>query len=218
MNDLYLLRITVGGWWLALGLWLGAMVMLALTAAATFRAVRDLEPTITVAGYPAFDDAASPRHGDIIAGAAVGRSLRSLSMLQRLCAFVAVACLVVQTSVLGHHLAGGAWGWPNVLRMILLALPVMILVGDIYVVSPRVWSLRERMLDPAASVEQRAAARGEFQIAHKLNENLHKAATLLLLGAAIVSAVALHPGRPADAASIDRTPAAQHAPVDERLP
>lgn len=204
MNDLHLLRITVGGWWLALGVWLGAMVMLALAAAATFRAVRSFEPTINAPGHVAADDPAAPRHSDIIAGAVVGRSLRSLSMLQRLCAFVAVACLIVQTSVLAHHLAGGAWGWPNVLRMIFIALPVLILLADIYVVSPRVWSLREQMLDPAATVEQRAVARTEFQDAHKLNENMHKAATLLLAGAVIVSAVALHPARPhADEASAD---------------
>ncbi len=194
MNDLHLFRVTVGGWWLALGVWLGAMIMLGLAAAATFRAVRSFEPTINVPGYPMQDEHAAARHADIIAGAAVGRSLRSLSMLQRLCAFVAVACLIVQTSVLAHHLAGGAWGWPNVLRMIFIALPVLILLADIYVVNPRVWSLREQMFAAAVTVEQRAAARGEFQSAHKFNENMHKAATLLLAGAMIVSAVALHPG------------------------
>lgn len=201
MTHVLSFRVSVAGWWLSVGVWLGAIIMLALAAAAVFRVVRDFDPTIGIAGYEAFAPSSSTalaaeganRHADVIAGAVVGRSLTALAVLQRICAAAAVICLIVQTAFFACHLAGGAWGWPNVLRMVFVGLPVLILAADLYVVSPRVWTLREQMFDNAATTEQRTDARAQFQKVHRLNENMYKASTLLLAGAMIVSAIALHP-------------------------
>lgn len=227
MTNLLGFRISVGGWWLSVGIWLGAMIMLAIAAAAVFRTVRSFDPVIGISGYESLAPSAvsaaegGNRHADIIAGAAVGRTLRALAKLQVICAVVAVVCLAAQTTVFARALAGGAWGWPNVLRMVFVGLPVLILVADLYVVSPRVWQWREKMFDSAATTEQRAQARAAFQQAHHLNENMYKAATLLLVGAMVVSVIALHPGqgRPSDddatgpASSV--TPAASNKAADD---
>ncbi|MCC7147345.1 MAG: hypothetical protein IT443_12940 [Phycisphaeraceae bacterium] len=190
MSSLTGFRLTQAAYWLSLGLWVGALVAVAIAAAVIFKTIRAHEPTIGIEPYRQLPE----RAGDILAGAAVGQTLRALAILQRGCAVVLVICVVLQCAFFADRLAGGAGGWRNVLRVGLLALPMMILMVDLWLVSPRIWTLRGAMYDPQRTPEARALFRVRFMFWHQTSERLVGSAAVLLVAATVASSFAFHVG------------------------
>lgn len=186
-------RLTLGGYWLFLGVWIGAMVMLAVGAGITFKTVRDYQPTLHKAPYD--DPALADRAAAILAGGIVGNTLKGLAVIQMACAAVVVVSIIAQCTLFARRLRGGATGWLNIARVALVVLPVAVLAADRLVVTPRVWELRQTMYDPSRTVETRAAAKAEFDRYHKMNERMVGLATLMLAGAMLTSAFVLHQDR-----------------------
>ena len=82
MNALTAFRLTQGFYWLFLGTWFGAMVMLVIGEAITFRTVREYRPTLGLASnHPSMADNAA----GILAGGVTGNILKGLRTLQIVC-------------------------------------------------------------------------------------------------------------------------------------
>lgn len=186
-------RLVQGCYWLALGTWVGALVMLAIAAAVTFRTVRDYQPLLQKPPYnqPALADRAVP----ILAGGVVGNMLRALAVLQIICAAVVGTCIGLQSTLWRDQLEGGAAGWPNLVRVGLLALAVSALAVDQRWITPRIWAHREVMFDPDETAEVRAASQTAFNRLHKLDERVVGASVWLLAGAVFASAFVFKAGR-----------------------
>ena len=180
-------RLTQGFYYLFLGTWLGALVMLALAAAITFHTLRDLKATTAVEPYHSLSAAEQP---SALAGAVVGNVLHGLAVVQVVCAVGAVGCILLQHTVWAGHLAGGRAAPANITRLILLALPVLILLLDVAVISPRIWQQRDLMYDPHRPAELRQAARQRFDRLHHLDERVVGGATVALAAGILVSGFA----------------------------
>jgi hypothetical protein len=183
------LRATEGIYYLALGVWLGAIVMLAIAAAVTFKTMRAYDPILQTAPYsaPQLQDRAAP----ILAGAIVGNSLRVLAVLQVSCAVVIGLCVLAQCAIFAEYLRGGVAGRANLLRLALVILPMALLAVELTVISPRIWQQREIMYDPGESEAAREQALTTFRRHHLLSEQIMGAAGLALAGAILVSPFAL---------------------------
>jgi len=162
-----------------LGLWFGALVMLAVAAAITFATVRGMYPQWPV------------DQQNMLAGGIVGNLIRNgLTTIQVLCAVVVAVCTILQCTVFRDRIAKG---WLNWLRVLLILLPIVILAYDQSCNTPRMLELRERMFDQSSP--DRNVARQEFARRHELAEQLTGTATFLIGGALLVSSFVLIPGR-----------------------
>jgi hypothetical protein len=190
MNSMLAFRLVQGFYWLFLGAWFGALVMLVIAAAITFKTVRSYQPVITTAPYN--DPGLNAPHADVLAGGVVGNVLRGLAVVQIVCALGVLLCIVLQCTAFADRLAGGLTGLPNLLRILLVAVPVLCLAIDVSIISPRVWHYRVQMYNPALSVEVRAAARQQFDVYHKLDERVVGTGMFALAAAILASAFVLH--------------------------
>ena len=197
-------RLVAGCYWLFLGTWFGALVMLVIAAGITFATVRSYQPTLRAEPYARLTDAEPDR---VLAGGIVGNVLRGLAVVQVICALALGACLLLQCTILRPHLAVPVGDWRNCLRIALIALPTLVLILDLTVVSPRIWRLREVMYDPDQPSAARTTAHAAFGRYHKASERLTGAAALCLAGAVLASAFVLHaaPGATAAAPPAART-------------
>lgn len=191
MKSFRAFRVVQGFYWLGLGAWFGGLVMLAITAAITFRTVREFQPTL----QPPYDEPGLAEHADsILAGGIVGNVLHGLAAMQIVCAAFVGACVVLQCTVFKPQLVGGPTGRANLLRIALIALSVGVLAVDQLAISPRIWAQRDLMynLDQPAAVREEAHA--TFDKLHKLDERVVGASVWMLAAAAFVSAFAFRAG------------------------
>lgn len=164
-------RIVNGIYYTFAGLWFGAMVMLAISAAVTFKTVRAQMP------------AAEPAAQNIFAGNIVGNLIDALAVVQMICAVVIVVCIILQSTAFSYQLKRGM---VNYLRVALLLVPVALLAFDRLHVNPTI------RIHRAAMVETNDAdAKAAFDQYHTLAERLGGATTFLLAGAILISPLAL---------------------------
>ena len=187
MNRRTLFDLTQGIYYLFLGLWFGALVMLAIGAAITFRTVRTYQVTLGL--EPFNHEALADQASNILAGAITGNVLKALGMLQVFCAVVVLGCLVAQATIFSRYVAQN---WMNWLRTLCVLIPSIIIVIDIAVISPRIWELRKNMYNPELSTEARAVHRDHFQFYHKLSERTVGTGALLLAVGLVLSPMALN--------------------------
>lgn len=189
MHSLAGFRLVAGIYWLALGVWVGALVMMAVGAGVTFKTVRYYQPTVGLEPYNQMPEQAVP----ILAGGVVGHQLKGLSVVQQVCALVVVVCLVLQCYVYPDRLSGGVAGWANLARMLLVGLAVGVLIADVWTVSDKIWALRDLIFDPSLDAAARQQYRVTFDFWHKLDERMVGSAMFALAAAVVISAFALHP-------------------------
>jgi uncharacterized membrane protein YhaH (DUF805 family) len=194
-----LFKLTQGSYWLALGTWFGAIVMLIIAAAITFKTTREYQ--VTIGKAPLSAPAIAAKAPDIMAGAIVGRIIRVLAAVQALCAVTALAAAAAQCTIFRRQIwrqpvkcCGIIGGTSNVIRLLLLLAAVACFTIDVAVIAPRLQDTRPRLHDPSLPVDQREEARKEFDADHKRSEWLAGSTALLLLGTIMVSACALHRG------------------------
>lgn len=170
-----------------LGVWLGAMVMLVLAATAAFAFVTGPETTVqaTIEGFR------SPLTGSDangwVAGGIVGTAIARLEVLQLVCFAVVGLATAAQCTLFRARLATGATSPRNLLRMLLLLGPVAIVAFNLAVVGPGIDEHRSAKYDPATEPQARATAEAAFDRYHGLSTRTYGAATLLLLGASLLS-------------------------------
>jgi len=182
-------RLLTGVYWLALGTWLGAIVMLAVGAAVTFRTVRGMAPTVGVEPFsdPVFAGSAA----NVLAGAVVANMLGALAWIQGVCAAVVVGCLGVQWVWMRDTVCGGLSGWRNLLRVALIIGPIALLVWDRSRLSPTIHHEHEIRYDLKVSPDEREAARVRFDRYHRISERAMGLSGLMLAGAGLVSSLTL---------------------------
>jgi len=178
-------RLTQGIYGLALGAWVGAIVMLAIAAAITFRTVRSHEPTLGAGPYASA--ALAEQAPEILAGGIVGNVIRGLNVVQAICGIGVGITLLLQCTLFADRLAGGVLGPMNLVRSGLLLLAACLVLYGTFVVQPEVWSLRETVYAAGASEAEREAARAAFDQAHGLSERLMSGALFLLAAALLLS-------------------------------
>ncbi|MCE9590613.1 MAG: hypothetical protein K8S99_08835 [Planctomycetes bacterium] len=194
----HLLRLVHGLYWLCLGGAFGATLMLAVSAAVTFRTVRELGPVLQSGPYA--HPALAEHFPGIIAGAATGAALETLGKILMVFLLVVGVCASLQCTLFADTLPGGVRSPANITRLILLVLVVALLAAERRVVSPRVWELRNRMYNTQATDQDRTAARVTFNQWHQTSTRLVGAAMLGMAAAVLVSAFALHSATPPTAA------------------
>lgn len=182
-------RLLQGVYYLFLGMWFGAMVMLAVGAPVTFKTVRAFKPTL---GQVPYNDPSLAADGpNILAGEITGNHLRALSVVQAVCAVMTLGCVVLQTTLFKSQVRSG---YANALRSLLIALPACVLVLDETMLSPKVWKQRAAMYDTTINEDARAQARAEFNVLHKRSEKIVGSAALMLAAALVLSPLVLSVG------------------------
>jgi hypothetical protein len=178
-------RIQQGVYYLLLGMWLGAMVMLVLAATASFAFVREHTLIVGVQGY------GEPLKGDtatgFIAGGIVGVALTRLVVLQAVCATALAACVLLQCTRFRAHLDGPVWSKRNRARMFLLLVPTGVLLFNVLVVSPGIDRHRDAKYDPATPPQVAEQADEAFDRYHRLSTRTFGVSTLMLAGAMVLS-------------------------------
>lgn len=184
-----LARLNNGLYYLSLGAWFGAIVMLAISAAATFKTMRGYGPIIP--GEPWNQPGLAERAPVILAGAAVGASLTGLKVVQTICAIIACATAALQCSVFSDYLTSHRRSGLNILRLLLLAVPVVLLLLNVFHITPRTIQERDIMWDMQQTQQVRDDANARFQTYHKLSERTTGAAGFSLAAAVLVSSLVL---------------------------
>jgi hypothetical protein len=181
-------RIVQSIYWLSLGTWFGAMVMIFLAARSSFAVLPPYQPSIGAPPYnhPALADVA-PR---ILAGAVNGAALRKLGVLQLICAATVVLCVLLQCTSGSAWLERGGRHWANYLRIGLIVLPIAILSLDALALERRIHAQRDVIYNPNLSPEQRVRERATFGKLHGISMLLATTAALSLMGAILVSSFA----------------------------
>lgn len=181
--------LTNGFYYLALGTWLGAIVMLAISAAATFQTVRAFEPSLHVAPWD------QPEHAShapsVLAGAIVGSSLNGLKVVQVICALIVVVALIAQHTLFRQYLACTVTSVRNLVRLLLVAGPVAILLLNIFWITPQILEHRDRMWDMSQPAEVREQAKEDFDFFHKMSERTTGMTAFALAGCVLVSSLVL---------------------------
>ena len=182
---------------LFLGLWVGAMVMLAVAAGLTFKTVREYSPIITTQPY---NQRPISEHPAMLAGAVVGNVLQGLAVICGVCAVVVAVCLVLQYTCFRDRLESAGNSWLGAVRIVLLALPMAVLVWNVAYLTPEIHRERAVMyggtgpksgslLDraQASDVDGRTHARERFDRLHKLSERVVGTSVLMLAIAGLIS-------------------------------
>lgn len=184
-------RIVQGVYWLALGAWVGAIVMVAITAATAFRTAPTLDLTVGVAPYS--DSAFADEAGTIVAGQIMMRVFRHLSTVQLICAVAAVVCMGLQCTVYARRLLRRA-PLLNMLRMALVLVPTAFVLLDRYWFSDVMRSAYATMYDLTLDAAARTAASETFEFYHIVSERMLQSSLFMLIAAVLLSPFALRSG------------------------
>ncbi|MFP4144248.1 MAG: hypothetical protein ACLFV3_03815 [Phycisphaeraceae bacterium] len=187
-------RLVQGLYYLLLGAWLGALIMLVIAAATAFGVIREFDPTLPAQTWQAAHLA--DRHSDILAGHVVGTALDRLAWLQGLCAGGALACTLLQGSVFRGYLRGCRFGWRNLLRTSLILFAGVLFALQVAWVNPAVRETRAAIYAEDAPAAERQAAEVEFATWHQMSETLGGATMILLAGTILFSPFCFAAGFP----------------------
>jgi hypothetical protein len=176
-----------GVYWLGLGAWLGALVMLAVAAAITFKTTRQVSPLLVQPEYNLPESAG--QGSNILAGLIVGNVIKGLAAVQVICAVLVFAGVAAQ----GWTARQAIKAWPklNRLRVGLLIVPLAALAVSMGYIMPRMWEERTAMYNPELTQDVRKEARARFDGLHKMSERSVGAGAVCLILAGLVSGVVL---------------------------
>ncbi|MBL1216888.1 MAG: hypothetical protein D8M59_05270 [Planctomycetes bacterium] len=178
-------------YWLALSLWLGALVMVALTAAVIFPTMRDLDVTI-----PEFAEAGyTGDHWRIAAGHVMEILFLVLDFTQLICMTVALLVTALQFTVLGVSLRR----FTHVTRIFAILIASGCVCWHVFMLSPQMnrdlrayWEAARAGDFAAADVHQQA-----FESAHPTASRLLGSTAVLVAVVIITSAAGVVPLKPA---------------------
>lgn len=182
-------RLTNGVYYLALGTWFGAIVMLAISAAVTFHTVRAYEPTLHASPWNQPELAAQAPV--ILAGAIVGGSVHALNIVQIICAIIVALTLIAQHTAFRSYLSCRITSVRNIVRLILIAIPAAVLLLTLCWIMPNILVHRSIMWDMTQTTAVREQAHDDFEHFHKLSERTVGFASFALAGSVLVSSLVL---------------------------
>ena len=180
-------RLVQAFYWLCLGTWFGAIVMLIVAAPIVFATARGLEPTLHQPPYDQFPAQAA----DVLAGGTVGGMLVGLGVIQTVCAAGVLVCLGLQCMVWPARIAGGVRSPLNLLRIGLLLGPMLLLAVDRLVITPQLGQYQQASYTTGLAETERAEARKQFDHLHNLDVRVVSTAVVMLLLAFFASSLVL---------------------------
>ncbi|QDU34733.1 hypothetical protein KS4_28070 [Poriferisphaera corsica] len=168
-------------YYLFLGSWLGSLIMLALTAAASFKTLRTYQaiPGIEPYNLPIFAN----KYPEILAGAVVGQSVEYLTLFQIICAIGTFLALFLNYTINRKQNRK----LPSFIRTTLYLLTVATLLIHIFLTAPSMNSLRDKIYNPDITQTDRDAAYTKFQSLHKFSERSTGSAVFLLAAIILIS-------------------------------
>jgi hypothetical protein len=130
-------------YWLALSLWFGGVLLVALVVPVIFRTVRQADPTLPRVLSVNLDK----QHAELLAGEVSAGIIRLLSLIQLGCAAVLLLMLIAHWFLIPAsdrlHLVSG------LLRSACYLAAVGLVLYDRYWVWPRAWAARQEYIDHA---------------------------------------------------------------------
>lgn len=130
-------------YWLALSLWFGGVLLVALVVPVIFRTIRQANPTLPHVLSVNLDK----QHAELLAGEISAGIIRLLSVVQIGCAAVLLVMLIAHWFLIPvfdrRHLISG------LLRSACFLAAVGLVLYDRYVVWPKAWQARQEYIDHA---------------------------------------------------------------------
>ena len=147
-------------YWLALSIWLGGVLFVAIAAPIIHRTIRESNPILPNVLSVNLEN----EHGSLLAGSIVGNLLRMLSSVQFWCAAVMMLMLIGQWFLMLRAPQNILHG---VIRSSLFVGAVVLAAYDRWVVSPKVWRYRQEYIDHADQPEIANPAKDQFDRYHR---------------------------------------------------
>lgn len=181
-----------GLYYLALGTWLGATVMMGMAAGTTFAVTRRMEPKLD-SGPAALPDVA-PYASEYFAGQIVNVVFGWHTGVLAVCVVLLVLACLLQFTVFRDRLAGRGRSWANLARAALIGVAVALFAADLLFTRQPMRDLRTTMYDEQATAAERASAREAFAGLHEWSSRAMGVTALLAAAAAVVSPFAFTSG------------------------
>lgn len=176
-----LYQVVQTGYWLALAVWFGGAVFVALAAGAVFRTLREENPVLPQVLAVNLDG----QHGILLGSTIMKHLLTVVGRVQTACA----AVVVLGTGL--HFLVANTAG-PNmtaaILRVVLALAAAGVLAYDRLIVAPRLSKDRQAYIDNADEPETANAAKDRFDRDQQLSLTLLMVTVCLLAGLVLFSA------------------------------
>jgi hypothetical protein len=147
-------------YWLALCIWLGGQLFVAIAAPIIHRTVRDSRPILPDVLSVNLEN----EHGSLLAGCIVGNILRVLSTVQLWCAGVILLTLVGQWLLMAYTRENIIHG---IIRSSLFVGAIVLAAYDRWIVWPKAWRFRQEYIDHADEPEIANPAKDEFDRYHR---------------------------------------------------
>ena len=178
-------RLTLGLYYLALGIWIGATGMIAVSAGLTFVTLRQAGPTLTEG--PGGNPELAAYTADYLAGNAVNPAFTGLTFIQAGCALILLLVIVLQATLWrdrqirrGHH-------WINILRLGAIGAALALFLADGLITRDTMDDLRGQMYRPGVTVEQYEQWQQPFQQLHQRSARAQLGMAGLLAAAGLLS-------------------------------
>jgi hypothetical protein len=190
-------KLNQGVYWLFLGMWIGAIVMLIFAAGITFKTVRTFNPTIGIKPYNHELFSEPQTQSNIIAGGVTREVLHSLAGIGIVCGSIVLLSLLLQCTVFSRQLwpnsnkqLGLRCGWLNWFRVIMILLPLTN-VAMHFDMANKMGALQDIRYNAEQEDSARAKAQHEFDKLHKKSVRMTSGSLFMLFAAAGISSFVL---------------------------
>ncbi|QQE12797.1 hypothetical protein JD969_04855 [Planctomycetota bacterium] len=168
-------------YYLFLGTWLGSLIMLAFSAAASFKTLRFYKAIPGIEPYSL--DIFANKYPEILAGAVVNQSLTYLTQLQVICALGVLLCIFLNFIFNRKNNCK----IPSFIRTTLYMLAVATLLIHIFLTAPTMSTLRDKMYNPDITQVERDTTLTKFQTLHKFSERSTGSAVFIIAAIILIS-------------------------------
>jgi len=174
-------------YWIALSVWFGSVLFIALAAPVIFRTVQENNPILTNVLSVNLDG----QHSTLLAGTIVANLIQRMLVIEMICGGALLVTLIVQWFVIDLSSSASSALADNlgaaVLRCVLFLAAAVVVLYDRFVVWPRVMKHRLAYIDHADEPEVANPAREQFDVEQRRSITLLMVLAGLLLGIVLFS-------------------------------
>jgi hypothetical protein len=168
-------------YWLALSTWFGGVLFIAIAAPIIFRTVRESNPVLPEVLSVNLEN----QHSTLLAGSIMANLLRFLARIELGCAGVLFLALIAQWFLINRETASLVFAG---LRSTLYVATVVLTVYHQRVISPQIWTNRDKYIEHADEPEIANSAKELFDKFHRESVTILSIVLCLLLGMVLFSA------------------------------
>jgi len=168
-------------YWIALSTWFGGVLFIAVAAQVVLRTVAENKPILPHVLSVNLEG----QHGTLLGGTIVAHLISALSHIELICAAILLLALSAQWFVID---VGTQWNRDcAIFRSALFVIATVIVIYDSWVLSPKIWKLREKFIENADEPEKANPTLEEFNRYQHQNVILLFTLTFVLLGIVLFS-------------------------------